>query len=184
MARLRKAKLDVHLEPEASLVEQFVLLEGERKFQVLRENLDRFGKFGNGLKVIDELCREAKVLGCPSVVAGLYELGTQLRELFLDQFNDYPGGITYPQSEILRALLSSMISEGDIEKFNAQIAQHIMDLDGHFFLILGETMRIVRSKENPMLVEALFRLGGQVARARLKAELPCAFADLYTPLEQ
>jgi hypothetical protein len=182
IAHCRRANPDLALKPEVSLVEQLVTLEGKPKFQCLRESLDRFGIFGKGLEVVDELCNEAKALGYPSVATGLYELETQLRELFLGQFNYYPAGVTYPQSDILRSLVHAMC-DGDFPKVKALIDQHIMDLDGHFFLILGETMRIARSKGSSVTVDGLLLLGGEVARARRKGALPCSFAYLYTAIE-
>jgi hypothetical protein len=179
MQGLRGDGSNLGLEPEFSVIESLILKEGEEKITFFRENLDRFWE-SRGLKVLAKLRDKAAAQQLPLIVNGLEQLTTEINRLFTGQFLYYaPERFTVlPHSAMIRTM-SQMANENEPDKVFEYIDQNLEAFEGHFFVILANSMRNARSSGENYTVEFLTMLGSVVARRRLEAKLPCSFAYLY-----
>lgn len=180
MKELRNSGYNLGLEPHFSVIESFVLKEGNEKAIYLRENLDRFWEKGRGIKVLEKLRDKAAEQGFQLVSRGLEQFRIEIDELFKGQFLYYPPErfTVLPHSAMLQTI-GQMANENNVDKIIQYINEHLEDFDGHFFVILGGTMRNAQSMGSDYTVEFFTMLGRLVAQKRLKAGLPCSFASLY-----
>jgi len=185
-AELRHAGGHLGLDPEFSMLESVLTLTGREHALLLRENLDRFF-FGRAFSVLDRIQAKATAADRPSIAEGLDGFRTAINQLFAGQFLAYESsGQFLPQSEILREMLR-LFNESNADdiypNISAKIEENIPHLEGHFFMILSESMRNVHARgDSPQLeytYRALVLIGREVANARLKRNLPCNFAALW-----
>jgi hypothetical protein len=173
---LRRKKLHLGMEPEFSTVEQLVLAKPEDRRLIFRETMDRFF-FGRGMSVLGSLREQAAKAGNQSMVGHLDGLGNAIQELFKGQFNSY-GAVTLPQSQMINQMLrlTNDNRADDVLEFMDQNIQH---LDGHFFVILSESIRTARSKGSDLTANLLIMMGRLAAGKRLEKHLPCSFAPIF-----
>ena len=180
MAMQRAKVYDLGLEPEFSVIETFVLKEGIDKLIFLRENLDRFWNQQRGLTILEQLRDKAKEQRMPLVAEGLDQFREEIHQLFLGQFLYYsPEKFTELPHTVMLQKLCQMMNEYDTDKILKYIDQELSEFDGHFFIILGISMRNARSQGASDTVKFFEVIGRTVAQKRLQAGFPCSFAYLF-----
>lgn len=168
------------MEPEFTVIETLVIKDGREKVIFFRENLDRFWEKQRGLMVLEKLRNKAEEQKLAMVAQGLDQLLNEIGQLFTGQFLYYPPErfSFLPHTTMLQTM-AQIFNEYDTDKLFRYIDQHLEEFDGHFYVILGATMRNARSTGADFEIEFFEHLGRVIAQKRLEAKLPCSFAYLY-----
>ena len=175
---LRHNQAHLGLDPEFSALEAIFTSEGYEHYAMLRENLDRFF-FGRGFSVLDRLRENAKKMDKSDILEGMDKFKEGINQLFANQFNVYDNNPQFlPQSEMIREMLK-LTNDNRADDIIAFIEKNIDHMDGHFYMILSESLRNARMRNEVPTWQVLVMLGRVAAETRLKNNLPCNFASLW-----
>jgi len=176
-ARLRESGFQLGLDPEFGIVERLVLCHPEERPAILRECIDQF-YWARGFSTFSEIQQAAARENSDSVVQALTSVRAWIDSFFKQQFIKMEIGQVMPQAELLKEVVR-LFNEYDSGGVSKIIHENLELFDGHFFMLLSESLRKARASGHAPSLVVLNFLGKSVAQARLAQGLPCAFGALY-----